>query len=26
MATTIDIKEQQRAQWRDAADACDRYF
>jgi len=26
MATTIDIKEQQRAQWRDAADAWDRYF
>ncbi len=26
MATTIDIKDQQRAQWRDAADAWDRYF
>jgi SAM-dependent methyltransferase len=26
MATTIDIKDQQREQWRDAADAWDRYF
>jgi SAM-dependent methyltransferase len=26
MATTIDIKDQQRAQWRDAASAWDRYF
>jgi SAM-dependent methyltransferase len=26
MATTIDIKDQQRSQWRDAADAWDRYF
>jgi SAM-dependent methyltransferase len=26
MATVIDIKEQQRTQWRDAADAWDRYF
>ena len=26
MATTIDIKDQQRAQWRDAANAWDRYF
>jgi len=26
MAIAIDIKDQQRAQWRDAADACDRYF
>ena len=26
MATTIDIKDQQRSQWRDAADAWDRYY
>jgi SAM-dependent methyltransferase len=26
MATTIDIKDQQRSQWRDAAGAWDRYF
>src|SRR4029453_10218179 len=26
MATAIDIKDQQLAQWRDAADAWDRYF
>jgi SAM-dependent methyltransferase len=26
MATTIDIKDQQRSQWRDAADAWDWYF
>jgi SAM-dependent methyltransferase len=26
VATTIDIKDQQRSQWRDAADAWDRYF
>ena len=26
MAIAIDIKDQQRAQWRDAADAWDRYF
>ena len=26
MATTIDIKDLQRSQWRDAADAWDRYF
>jgi len=26
MATAIDIKDQQRAQWRDAAGAWDQYF